>query len=130
MTVSPEMVVAICTGFGTVVGSLSWIFGARLREKKIYRDNGFERRQNTITHTEHKQCLSNRENQEKTLFKNLDKIEACVHDNQKELKADIRQQSMETGHLLKAFHDEAIDYRKENREDFKTLFQKIDDLKR
>lgn len=104
MELTPGMITAMATGVVIVLGGYGkfiYSLATKKTTKKIINDNGYERRGNSITREEHNLCRDIRENTEKRLFDNQDKIERNIGIN-----------------------------RTENRDDFKTLFKKIDELKK
>jgi hypothetical protein len=103
---SPAEMTALCGGIAAIVGSLSWLGGGISKEKRLYKENGYERRQDSITLTAHNECKKNRENQEKTLFTGQNRL----FDGQNRLDDKIEKM------------------REENRQDFKTVCEKIDHL--
>lgn len=99
MTITPELVAAISVGTGGVL--TAWFTGrAKLKKALFSNGNGNtpERRKDTITMQEHLACREERKETEDRLFKGQDKLEM-----------------------------EMKEIRKENREDFQRIFDKIDE---
>ncbi len=77
---TPAEITAVMGGIAAITAA--FFGGGKLKEKKLFKENGFERREDTITRSEHDLCRATRENSEQ-------RIEKRIESNRAENKEDM-----------------------------------------
>lgn len=88
--ITPEVIIAGGTAASVIITAI-WKLARRIERKAIFNgdEDQYERRNNSITKTDHLECKKNRENVEKNLIDNQKRLEENITQNRKETREDL-----------------------------------------